>query len=286
MEAHDAPKRLRLGEALISQGLLTERQLQIALEEQKQAHRPLGEMLVSLGFVRPRDIAALVAEELGLPLVDGRAVRPDADLIAALDEGLVRSTKALPVERVAGGLRVLMVDPSDPAKLSTLRQYFHCDIEVELITDEDFSRLVRECFSGRDSTAVTESIESRPVEQVTETIVVDAIRRGATDLHLHPEESCTRVRYRVDGVLRQAEVLPRRITGAVTSRIKILANLDISERRLPQDGRFRIPVDGRQVDLRVSTMPTAHGESVVLRVPTAAAAVAPPPRTRPGARRL
>lgn len=262
------PKRKRLGEALIDRGLLTERQLEIALEEQKQAHRPLGEMLVSLGFVRPRDVAALVAEELDLKLVDPRTVRPDSELIAALDEGLVRSTKALPVERIANGLRVLMVDPSDPTKLSTLRQYFHCDIEVEMITEEDFSRLVRECFNSRTGPASGggEDIASRPVEQVTESILVDGIRRGATDIHFHPEESVTRVRYRLDGVLKQVDVIPRSITSAVTSRIKILGELDISEKRLPQDGRARLDVDGRQVDLRISTMPCSHGESVVLRV--------------------
>lgn len=260
------PKRKRLGEALIERGLLTSRQLQIALEEQKQAHRPVGEMLVSLGFVRPRDVAQIMAEELGLKLVDPRTVRPDTDLIAALDEGLVRSTKALPVARVEGGLRVLMVDPSDPAKLSTLRQFFHCDIEVEMITEEDFSRLVRECFNGRSGPASGEDVENRPVEQVTESILVDGIRRGATDIHFHPEESVTRVRYRLDGILKQVDVIPRAITNAVTSRIKILSQLDISEKRLPQDGRARLLVDNRQVDLRVSTMPCAHGESVVLRV--------------------
>jgi len=261
-----APKRKRLGETLIAQGLLTERQLQIALEEQKQAHRPLGEMLVSLGFVRPRDVAALVAEELGLPLVDARSVRPDTELLAALDEGLVRSTKSLPIARVPGGLRVLMVDPSDPAKLSTLRQFFHCDIEVAMVTEEDFGRLVRECFDTRSGPAAGNDAVARPIEQVTESVLVDAIRRGATDIHFHPEESVTRIRYRLDGVLRQTDVIPRSITNAVTSRIKILAQLDISERRLPQDGRLRIDVDGRQVDLRVSTMPCAHGESVVMRV--------------------
>jgi len=260
------PKRKRLGETLIAQGLLTQRQLQIALEEQKQAHRPLGEMLVTLGFVRPRDVAALVAEELGLELVDARTVRPDTELLAAIDEGLVRTTQALPIARVPGGLRVLMVDPSDPSKLSTLRQFFHCDIEVAMITEEDFGRLVRECFESRSSPASGDDAATRPVEQVTESILIDGIRRGATDIHFHPEESVTRVRYRLDGVLRQTDVIPRAITNAVTSRIKILAQLDISERRLPQDGRVRLDVDGRHVDLRVSTMPCAHGESVVLRV--------------------
>jgi len=266
--------RRRIGETLLERGLLTGRQLAIALEEQKQDRRPVGELLVSLGFVRPSDIAELVAEDLGLPLARASEVAPDRDLVASLDENLVRSTQALPVQRTENGLRVLMVDPSDPANLSTLRQYFRCDVDVEMVTEEDFALLVRECFNDRKKSLELLSSESRsdvdvrdrPVEQITESILVDGVRFGATDIHLHPSENVTRLRYRVDGVLRQIEVIPRSITSAINSRIKILASLDISERRLPQDGRIRLEVDGRQVDLRVSTMPCAFGESVVLRV--------------------
>ncbi len=264
--------RKRLGEVLIGQGLLTQRQLEIALEEQKQDRRPLGELLVVLGFVRPSEIAGLVAEDLGLKLAKASDVIPDRELIAALDEGLVRTTKALPVQRTETGLRVLMVDPSDPGNLSTLRQYFRCDVEVEMVTEEDFAKLVRECFSDRDSHPARLAAEAdgemgdRPIEQITESILIDGIRHGATDIHFHPSENVTRLRYRMDGVLQQIEAIPRKITSAITSRIKIMASLDISERRMPQDGRIRMDVDGRQVDLRVSTMPCAFGESIVLRI--------------------
>ena len=268
-----SPKpRKRLGEVLIGQGLLTQRQLEIALEEQKQDRRPLGELLVVLGFVRPSEIAGLVAEDLGLKLAKASDVIPDRELIAALDEGLVRTTKALPVQRTETGLRVLMVDPSDPGNLSTLRQYFRCDVEVEMVTEEDFAKLVRECFSDRDSHPARPAAEAdgemgdRPIEQITESILIDGIRHGATDIHFHPSENVTRLRYRMDGVLQQIEAIPRKITSAITSRIKIMASLDISERRMPQDGRIRMDVDGRQVDLRVSTMPCAFGESIVLRI--------------------
>jgi type IV pilus assembly protein PilB len=264
--------RKRLGEVLIDQGLLTQRQLEIALEEQKQDRRPLGELLIALGFVRPLEIAGLVAEDIGLKLAKASEITPDRELIAALDEGLVRTTKALPVQRTATGLRVLMVDPSDPGKLSTLRQFFRCDIEVEMVTEEDFAKLVRECFNDRSSHPAQLKADNdndpgeRPIEQITEAILIDGIRHGATDIHFHPSEKVTRLRYRLDGVLQQIEALPRKITSAITSRIKIMASLDISDRRMPQDGRIRMEVDGRQVDLRVSTMPVAFGESIVLRV--------------------
>lgn len=267
-------QRKRLGEVLIERGLLTESQLAIALEEQKQDRRPVGELLVALGFVRPREIAQYAADGLGLKLTDIDEISPDRALIAGLDEGLVRSTQALPIERTETGLRVVMVDPSDPSRLSTLRQFFHCDVEAELVTEEDFARLVRECFNDRKKSleilaaeaAADGEAQGRPVEQITESILVDGIRQGATDIHLHPSENVTRLRYRMDGVLKQMGVIPRTITNAINSRIKILSSLDISERRLPQDGRIRMEVDGRQVDLRVSTMPCAYGESVVMRV--------------------
>ena len=172
--------------------------------------------------MRPKEIAAYVAADLGLPLADLASVEPDRNLIAALDEGLVRNTKALPVERTETGLRVLMVDPSDPAKLSTLRQFFRCDVEVEMVTDEDFAKLVRECFNDRSvnpariaaQAAETDGSGSfdRPVEQITEAILVDGIRQGATDIHFHPSERVTRLRYRMDGVLRQIEAIPASIT--------------------------------------------------------------------------
>lgn len=264
------PKRRRLGEALLQRGILTQRQLEIALEEQEQDPRPVGELLVALGFVRPEEIAELVAEDLGLRLTRACDVVPDRALIAALDEDIVRSTMALPVERTETGLRVLMVDPSDPSKLSTLRQYFRCDVEVELVTADDFGRLVRECFSDREkgSARLTAGSDAggQPIEQITESILIDGIRQGATDIHFHPSEKVTRLRYRLDGVLHQVEAIPRSIINAINSRLKIMASLDISERRMPQDGRLRIDVDGRQVDLRISTMPCTHGESIVLRV--------------------
>jgi type IV pilus assembly protein PilB len=263
-------ERRKIGEVLIERGLLTQRQLAIALEEQKQDRRPVGELLVALGFVRPTEIARLVAEGLGLELATAGEVTIDRTLTAALDEDWIRKSKALPVQRVAGGLQVLMVDPSDPVTLSALRQYFHSEIEVLMVTEEDFAKLAREVFSQPDSKALEPREKApalqRSVEQITEEILIDGVRRGATDIHFHPGERVTRVRYRLDGLLRQIETIPRAITSAVTSRIKILATLDISERRLPQDGRMHLDIDGRQVDMRVSTMPCAFGESIVLRV--------------------
>jgi len=265
----------RLGEALIERGYLTERQLKVALDEQHQVRRPLGEILVALGFVRAEIVAQHLADELGLPLVRGRDLRPDPLLVSGLDPAFVRELRALPIAFVGSRLRVAMVDPTDPHKVARIRAHFGCDLELVMLLESELLPLMRKHFPEagggmRDLIARAEQRpgegEEFPVERFTETLIVDGIRRGATDIHLHPEEGVTRIRYRIDGVLRQIDILPRNATAGVVSRIKILAELDISERRRPQDGHIRFPVDGRRVDLRASIVPTSLGESVVLRV--------------------
>lgn len=266
----------RLGDRLIAKGLLTHDQLEVALNEQKRAHRPLGVILISLGFVGPDSLADLIAEDLGLVRVRARDVVPDELLLSALDPEFVHETQAFPLRMENGSLVVAMVDPGDPEKVSAVRQRFPFPLELLVLTEDDLNSLVRQhlrAAQGELATIfqTTQGANRRfgddfPVERVTEALMIDGIRRGATDVHLEPEENITRVRYRVDGILQQGENLPRDATEAVLSRIKVLARLDIAERRRPQDGRMRLTVDGRRVDLRVSLLPCTHGENAVLRI--------------------
>ena len=269
-------RRLRLGEALIDRKLIDERQLKIALDEQRQIGKPLGETLVALGFVRREVVAQYLAEDLGVPLLRVRDIDPDPLLVSGLDADFVRSLGAFPIRQVGDKLLVAMIDPADPLKIAALRRHFVCDLDLAMIVESDLVQLVRKFFPD-EGTQVSTLIDRErelgfdeeadlPIERITQTLIVDGIRKGVTDIHLHPEERVTRIRYRLDGVLNQADVLPRSATAAVVSRVKILSDLDISERRRPQDGRMRVNVDGRKVDLRVSIMPTSFGESVVLRV--------------------
>ena len=263
--------RLRLGDRLMAEGLITREELTVALAEQERAHRPLGEILVSLGFTPAENVARLIAEDLGLRFLRASDVRPDPLLASAVDAAFVHATLAFPVALKDGMLRVVMVDPDDPRKVAAVRERFPYPLSLALTTEADLIELARTHLSRQadrlaEVFASLNELADFPVERATDALFEDAIHRGATDIHIEPDERVTRVRYRIDGILTAAESLPNDATPAIVSRIKILAGLDISERRRPQDGRIRITIDERNVDLRVSVMPVADGENVVLRI--------------------
>jgi type IV pilus assembly protein PilB len=267
----------RVGDRLIEKGVLSPARLALALNEQQRHHRPLGEILISLGFVTQEDVARLVAEDLGLSYLRADEVDADPLVVAALDPGFVRDTQAFPYRLAEGTLSVVMVDPDNPARVSAVRKRFPYPFEMAVTTDAELQRLVRrhlaagrsrltELLSGYQDSG-PEAAAGLPVEDVVAAMIRDAVLRGATDVHVEPEDHVTRVRYRCDGVLTSAESLPRWATSAVISRIKILSHLDIAERRRPQDGRMRFEVDeGRTIDVRVSLMPSQYGENAVLRL--------------------
>ncbi|MBL8801476.1 MAG: type II/IV secretion system protein [Planctomycetes bacterium] len=267
--------KLRLGDRLLERGLVTENQLAVALSEQKRAYRPLGQILVSLGFLRPDTVAEMLAEDLGLPFLRAKDVEPDPLVLASVDREFIRSTNAFPIRLEADQLLVVMIDPDSPERLSGVRARFPYPLKLAVTTEAEIDALARKYMPERegqvakvfDTLKAARGVgEEFPVERVTLAMLIDAVHRGATDIHVEPEEKITRVRFRIDGLLQQGENLPRDATDAVISRIKILSNLDIAERRRPQDGRLRIRVDERPVDMRVSIMPSADGENVVLRI--------------------
>lgn len=265
----------RLGDRLFEKGFVTREELEVALSEQRHAHRPLGEILVSLGFAKPEDIAALVAEDLGLEFLRASQCEPDPLLVAALDPEFVRETLAFPIGLVGETLKVVMVDPDDPEKVAAVRGRFPYPLEIAITTEAELQTLSRAHLRGQaervaavfaDMAREHRPGDEYPIERLTQALLLDGIHRGATDIHIEPDERVTRVRYRVDGILCQGENLPVEATASVISRVKILAGIDISERRRPQDGRIRLAVDDRDVDMRVSLMPCADGENVVIRI--------------------
>ena len=267
--------RIRVGDSLLARGHITEAQLDVALREQRRVHRPLGEILLSLGFVRQDSLTQVMAESYGLPFLRLDQIQPDNLLVAALDPSFVQESGAFPIKIEAGVLKVVMIDPGDPEKVSAVRQRFPYPLDISMVTPGDMTLLLRKYLATRSSpiTAILTAAQtedgsepSYPIEELADALIQDGVRRGATDIHVEPEEGLTRVRYRIDGVLVAGESLPRSATEALISRIKILSSLDIAERRRPQDGRMRAKVDGRQVDLRVSLMPVSFGENLVLRV--------------------
>ena len=267
----------RLGDRLIAKGHLAQSQLELALSEQRRAHRPLGEILLSLSFVKEENITELVAEDLGIEFLRAGEFQPDEMLTAALDAAFVRETLAFPFALQEGTLQVAFVNPGDPERVAGVRARFPYPLEMFIITESDLQSLardylshedgqVKELFDGLALKADEQASEEFPVERVMNAVLSDGVHQGATDIHIEPDERVTRIRYRIDGILTQGENLPAEATAAVVSRVKILARLDISERRRPQDGRIRLNIDDRQVDMRVSIMPCTHGENIVIRI--------------------
>jgi type IV pilus assembly protein PilB len=270
------PTKLRLGDRLLERGLITQNQIEVALSEQRRAYRPLGQILIGLGFLRSEVVAEFMAEDLGLPFLRASQIDPDPLVLASADRDFVQATGAFPIGIEGDQLLVAMLDPDTPERLSGVRARFPYPLKLAVTTEADLHALVRKHLPEREGQVakVFDTLKSAnlafgddfPVERVTLALLTDGVHRGATDIHVEPEEKITRIRYRIDGILQQGENLPRDATDAVISRLKILSNLDISERRRPQDGRMRVEVDERQVDMRVSVMPSADGENVVLRV--------------------
>ncbi|MBL8857226.1 MAG: Flp pilus assembly complex ATPase component TadA [Planctomycetes bacterium] len=264
----------RLGDRLLSKGLVSKEQLDVALKEQQRAHRPLGEILISLAFVSQESITRLVAEDLGCAYLSATEVDPDPLLVSALDPTFVRDTLSFPVRMQGGSLLVLMADPDDTERVSQVRNRFPYPLEIALTTESDILWLLAHHVRGQTARtaqlfaeiAAEDAGADLPVEKITQAVLLDGIYRGATDVHIEPDARVTRVRYRIDGILQPGENLPTQVTSGVVSRIKIMSGLDISERRRPQDGRIRFTFDDRSVDLRVSIMPTTDGENVVIRI--------------------
>lgn len=276
----DSPTRSRLGEMLLSAGKLTPRDLDRALAAQIEMGGLLGRVLVRLGVVSELDVANALAHQLQLPLVlasDFPALPPE---IPGLQPDFAQNHGIVPLSISESGVTVAMVTPQDAflikaMKLATGRVVFPCiamesDIEKALAPAETNQQEDAPSPLDGDSGDFVEHLKDlaseAPVIRLVNAIIGRVIDMRASDIHLEPFDDGLHVRYRVDGVIATAEVVPPKHSAAVSSRVKLMAHLDIAERRLPQDGRIKTRVKGRELDLRVSTVPTVHGESVVMRV--------------------
>jgi type IV pilus assembly protein PilB len=276
--AHGAPRLL--GEQLLARGLLKPDQLELALKEQRRTHEFLGKILRQLGFVDEKTLLALIAENLGVPFESIRGRTLDLALVRVFPEALLREYLFVPLERMEGRVKVAMANPSDVVVSDLVRSRLGCVVRVVAVTETEILEAIRSSFeapilpgseeppaSGApEATAAGTSVVEASITEIVDHVLAYAVHQRATDVHIEPEEKLLRIRYRIDGVLHPGENLPAASTPQVTTRIKILSNLNISERRLPQDGRFRFTIGPKQIDLRVSLMPTAHGENIVLRI--------------------
>jgi len=274
---------LRFGERLVRAGVITPEQLETLLEEQRATDASLGELAVRLGFATPEQIAEVLAEMTGLPYESLARRRPDPALADLVDEEFARQRQLVPVARDGNRLTVALANPLDVVAIDTIRERTGLDVEAVVSSEREIRAFQDELYGRPDDgdrfhelveaarRAVVERDERGgrelgPVRELVEELLREAIRRRATDVHVEPEEHGVRVRYRVDGMLVPAVTLPPDLRATVTARLKILADLDISESRLPQDGRIRMELEGRKIDRRGSTIPCVHGENVVLRL--------------------
>ncbi len=280
-------KHLRLGEILVHKGVTTPDQIDIALTEQKRTKEHLGKILVRLGFATEAIIRDVIGGVIGQESVDLTRAVPDGESIKMLPKDMARRLKVLPItfDNNTNILTVAMADTFDVVALDQLNAHLGGTIEVipVLAGEAEIQKaidqfygfelsvdgILREIETGEiDYQSLdTESDEySQPVVRLVNALLQDAVKRGASDVHFEPEEGFLRFRYRIDGVLRQIRSLHKNYWSAIAVRLKVMAGMDIAETRAPQDGRMSLSLSGRQVDFRVSTLPTVHGENIVLRV--------------------
>ena len=283
------PQKVRLGDLLIQQGLLTEEQLSIALGEQKRTGRKLGRVFVDSGYVTEEGISQALARQLRIPFVDLKNFTPKPDLIKLLPEAPARRFRALVLGQLADGrLQVGLADPTDLQAYDEITRLVRREIDLAVVTEsqllatvdrvyhrgEQITGLAKELTAELgdapvefgDLLGLTPGAEDAPVVKLLQTVFEEAIRLRASDIHFEPQEKALRIRFRIDGVLHIQTEADAKISTAVALRLKLMSGLDISEKRLPQDGRFNIKVRARPVDVRISTLPTQYGESVVMRL--------------------
>ena len=276
------PRRL-LGDFLVETGIVTQKQLQEALAEQRRSNERLGKVLVRLGFAAEREITSALEEQLGIAQVSAGLVT-DQQLLSLVPEQLARRYKVIPLAKEGSRLKVAMADPTNLVAVDDLRLVTGLEI-IPLLAGErevegalqryyglpelekafqEFQVVENEALQLEEPSEV--AADEAPVVRLVNSIIVQAIEEQASDIHIEPGPENVRVRYRVDGLLREAMILPRRSRASLAARLKILAQLNIAEKRLPQDGRIQIRYREREIDLRISVMPTVYGEKVVIRL--------------------
>ena len=280
-------KKIRLGELLIEQKVINESQLQTALAEQKRTGRKLGRVLTDLGIVEEQHLNDALARHLQIPFVDLKQLSLDQGVVRSLPEALARRFRALVLQQDKNGLTVGMADPTDLFVYDELVARLKQPLRIALVREAELLRTmdivyrrteqiasialeVREELRTDDidlmQMAVDESSSDAPVIRLIQNIFQDAVNMRASDVHIEPGEGMLRVRQRIDGILQEQTIEGRGVSSALVTRLKLMSSLDIAEKRLPQDGRFSLKVRGRSIDVRLATMPTQYGESVVMRL--------------------
>ncbi|MGB8650124.1 MAG: ATPase, T2SS/T4P/T4SS family [Mycobacteriales bacterium] len=274
----------QLGDILLEGGLVTPEQLTDAVEEQRKLGRSLGRVLVDLGILTESQLVAALATQIGMRFVDLTDYPVDGSAVAKVPDAVCRRHNALPIGYDEGKLLVAMADPANVFALDDIRSLTGLEVKPVVATkpdvlaainryhrgDAEMDDLTMALDAGSDSEEdlgnVKEIVEDAPIVKFVNLLITQAIQDRASDIHIEPTERDLRVRFRIDGVLHEVMRSPKTITSGVTSRLKIMADINIAERRIPQDGRLSVNANGKKIDLRVATLPTVWGEKIVMRV--------------------
>ncbi len=277
-------RRLPMGRILVEAGLLTESQLERALAQQKETGERLGRVILSMGLASQEDIAKAIAKQLAIDFVNISDLLLVEETLLRIPEQVARRHHVIPLAVEDGMIVLGMEDPLDIVAVDDLRKLTGMEVRVAVITPDAFQRAlsqypvgvdqtlseIRPAEGGFDEEIAAERLravaEDAPIVRLANQIIVQAIRQGASDIHVEPQEQRVRIRYRIDGTLYSVMTPPKHAQAALVSRMKIMAGMNIAERRVPQDGRIEMKLDNREIDLRVSTIPTIFGEKVVMRI--------------------
>jgi len=275
----------RLGDLLVKVGAITEEQLRFALELQREKKKKLGDVLQDLEFVTQKQIVEALEFQLGIPQVDLEKYYIDPEIPRLVSEDFARKHSLIPIKKQGMTLHVAMSDPLNIIVINDLEIVTGYQVEPRIATEDDIVTAINTYFSKQSAEEAVEEftkefevaedeidqnllreINKAPVVRLVNTIIVQAAQSRASDIHIEPQEESLRIRFRVDGDLQEVMRPAKQTHGAIITRIKIMAKMNIAERRIPQDGRIELEVQGRDLDLRVSTIPTIYGEKVVIRM--------------------
>lgn len=284
----------RLGEMLVSEGIITQEQLQEALQRQQELGGKLGENLAELEYIESEEaIIEILGRQLNVGALKLSEMELDPDVVELIPAEMAQKLCAIAVDRDGNTLTVAIADPSDVFSIDSLKFVTGCEIKPVVAADSSIRRAIEKYYQLDDQIAeivkdlidedlevvqegeeeelpdiqeLRSAIQEAPLVKLVNGIVSDAIRKGASDIHIETHEKTLRVRYRIDGTLMDMPPLPYRLRAAIVSRVKIMSELDIAERRVPQDGRIKVKMANKTVDIRVSTLPTIFGEKVVMRI--------------------
>ncbi len=278
-------KKVRLGDLLIEKGYITQAQLKVALEESKKSGKKLGETLVDLDYVDEDTILNLLAQQFGISKITYDEIHFEKPLKNILPERLARRFKVVPVDYTDEKIVVATNDPTNIFAFDEISRVTRKEVEPVIISRDDLLKALEKIYgtedrlyeivrsvenkilgAASDDDALKSLAEDASVVKLVDGIISKAIVEHASDIHVEPDEDILRIRYRVDGILHEVLTLNRILHPAIVSRVKIMSGMDIAEKRIPQDGRFKIKKDFKDIDFRVSTLPTNYGEKVVLRI--------------------